>query len=414
MGSETPLDFCAGGGYLVGPDQTVSDDFNWGRGGTGCGQLVCGECGQAVRNSASQLSRTYRCDCAHWRADRLESMEESYPVGPADLPVEKPPWKCAGHPRRSEPGSLTEKERALLSGGEPRELARAWERAYHPYAQVPRGSEVLRLVERGPAEAQLIFLTWNPGIEQARALPELVASLQDSSLAALATRGLVNLLRAADDPRALEQLRAQATRPGWVEPALPHLSKAWLREHAAEIVAAQPEAAKALCSRAARADVGWDPQALRTLPLEVLRAGAATMPRSRLRVGELHPYWERDCDWLVRNLAALCSEASDFYFYFEEFLLERDWEPDSEVLELWHEQAMDEEHSYNALPPLIRFEREWVVENLGEILDRSGTRGVWLVDELRQSGLDIRPLLPVLEARDPKDLRSHLPLWFPE
>ena len=75
---------------------------------------------------------------------------------------------------------------------------------------------------------------------------------------------------------------------------------------------------------------------------------------------------------------------------------------------------MDPEHAYNALPALIRYAPEWVVANLGEIIDRSDTRGVWLVDELKRAGVDIRPLLPVLRERDLADLESSLPLWFPE
>lgn len=404
---------------MTGAEGTISEDphdFNWGRARTGCNNLVCTKCQETVSWEVSTRTRRYTCSCTKWDCRFTESVTEYYTMGPADIPVEMPPWRCAGHPQRQDSKPLTESEVAQLKASEDSHItmAQKWEGAYFPWAHSPRGVEVLALIQSGDPLGQLTFYGWNPTLDGATRTAGLVSKLQNPEHAGLAARTLAQVYKASSDPIVLKQLQQLALRKDWASEAIPYLDKSWLRQRANDIVKADPSAAAALCSRAGRADIGWDQHALKTLPVEVLRAGAAKMPRSRLRAEELEVYWERDYEWLSSNLPKLCEEASDFYFYFEDFLLRHGWEPSPRIVSVWRAQAFDTEHAYNSLPPLVRFDAVWVTEHLGEIIDKSQTRGVWLVDKLRQAGVDIEPLLPVLKERDPKDLESHLPLWFPD
>jgi hypothetical protein len=390
-------------------------DYNWGRSQSGCNNLVCQDCQQPVSHSVRGTTRHYECECTKWPCRGLESVTTYRTEGPADIPIEMPPWRCAGHPLMTSPGPLSAQERdEITAPGEPVQMARRWDIAYHRWAHTERSVEVLQLTEAGPSLARLHFYSWNPSAPGSSEVAELVADWNDTAQSGWASGILARVYKATRSEAVLEQMRDQAFRPGWSEKVLRHLDKSWLREHAAEIVRAAPDCAEELCRRAGMADYGWDQDALRELPLEVLRAGAATMGRTRLKADELEVYWERDYEWLIRNIAQLCQQASDFYFYIEDFLLHRNWVPGKACMKVWYEQAMDVERAYNALPQLVRHDPEWVMDNLAEIIVRSKTRGVWLVDLLKRVGVNIKLLLPVLEASDPEDLKSHLPLWFPK
>lgn len=398
---------------MVGPKGSVADQFNWGRADTGCSNLVCTKCGDQVVWEKKTFIRHYKCSCTEWECRHLEAVTAYYIEGPADIEVEMPPWRCAGHPQTESPGPLSKKERAALLV-EDSEAVHRWDRAYHTWAHTERASEILTLLEQSAVVTQLLFFELNPNLPGATRVADLAARMEDPGQAEMVSLTLAAVYKATSDQRVLEQMQRQALRPGWSADIIPYLEKPWLLEHAEEIVKAAPQAAARLCARAGRGSYGWDTKALAQLPLEVLRAGAAVMPRGRLYADELDVYWERDYEWLAAHMPELCSEASDFYFYFQEFLDRRGWQPNERIIQVWRAQAVDIEHAYNALPPLIRYDREWVVAHLGEIIDKSQTRGVWIVDKLKRVGVDIEPLIPVLRERDPKDLESHLPLWFPE
>jgi hypothetical protein len=416
VGAQEKLNFCAEGGYMVGHSQSIGSepsDYNWGRAGIGCSRLKCTECGAMVRAEARARDRYYECDCTQWRCSYLESVTEYRTRGPADIPVEMPPWRCIGHPVRDWPGAFSEDElRELAIADDYRELAGKWDKSYHRWASTPGQKALLEQLSDASAPALLQFWSWNPEACD-QDIVAVVKKIEDPQYARVVAQGLNKVYRQDKTPEVLEIMREMALKPGFCTAFIPLIDKYWLRRHAQRMLDADPDCAKVLCARAARGDCGWDKDALRTLPLELIRGNVAKMPRSQL-TDELQVYYERDYTWLSDHMPELCREASDFFFYFESHLEKHDWSPDEEMLVLWHEQALDPENAHNALPGLVKFDREWVCENLGDIIDRSKTRGVWLVDELKQAGVDIRPLLPILRERDPKDLEGHLPLWFPE
>lgn len=408
------MNFCAYGGYLGGPSNRFGEapaDYNWGRANLCCSNLRCNNCGCEVEHEDGPSARLYYCDCTDWRSTSIECLIEEGDRLPAILP----PWRCLGHPVRSWIGSFPPAELdALQETKDELELARTWDRLYHAWALTPGQDAVLSVLAEARAATLLQFWCWNPQTADVSALCALLEAIDDPDQAELVARTLHRVSQASEALELPVLAQHLVFRPGFAASLIPLLDKSWLRQNASRLMESDPECAAVLCWKAARADAGWDSDALRTLPLEVLRAQAATMPRSRLRPEELDAYWERDYRWLSKHLDQLCREASDFYFYFESQLEQRSWEPEKSVLALWKEQAYDIEHAYNALPALVRYDPNWVVANLGEIIDRSRIRGVWLVDQLKQAGVDIGPLMPVLEKREPEDLKGHLALWCPE
>ena len=114
---------CDRAGWLVGPEGSVTDRA-WREGSppSGCGHLVCGRCGRAVRSIAGALLarrpsaaewlvihdggdwsawvesdhachayRTYLCGCRAFPASRAADLQEL--ALDDDLS-----WECAGHP----------------------------------------------------------------------------------------------------------------------------------------------------------------------------------------------------------------------------------------------------------------------------------------------------------------------------
>lgn len=410
------MNYCFRRGYLAGPGQSIPEDpshFNWERSGEGCSHLKCSQCGSAVTHQLERAARRYRCQCTSYDATGLEWLDEVSYKGPGDcITIEMPPWSCAGHPLAvdfCEIGSVFESPNLFV----------ALDRAYN-YARGTPGAELLaqELGRRLQAPRLKIalkrdacrFYRFNPEASGWQALLRLVdRPPKDPEL-------LKNLCLALSVRADRAGLRALALNPISTAQAVEvmEFDREWLLENAAAIHQANARAGPALFQRTAGQGYGWDRRALLELPLEIIRPQAAFMPRRSLGMEDLKSYWERDFEWLSQNYGQICRQASDFFFYSQEFFRARGWRPDAAALEVWREQAGTNEHCYNSIPALVEFDREWLVKNLVEVVKASGVRGIWVMDLLHRAGVDIRPLIEAVRALDryPDNWEENFSYWF--
>ncbi len=416
------MNFCFDRGFLAGPKDVIPDEpqaYNWGRSGEGCSRLRCDRCRQWV-TWRLEKARNYSCRCTDYKSASLECLGEVRYQGPGDIPIEMPPWRCVGHPIRTEADPYTSAELTVMFNCE--SPFQQLDREYHHWLGTARSQQLAEAVgaalRRGelPRQARLagcMFYDIVPDAPGHLVLSEFISEDRDviqRQCSALAKR-------VSKIPQFLEALRRMALQDESTIAAVRHLTndRDWLLNHASDLMSIDPKVAEPLFQNTAVCGYNWDQDALRRLPLTAIRPFAATMPRRGLNREELHVYWERDFGWLCQNYSDLCRQASDFAYYSKSYFSERGWKPDPKTIQVWRQQAYLMNDCHGSIPQLIEHDRDWLIEHLPEVVEKSGVRGIWVLSALKEVGVDLRPLISPIRALDRigDNWDQHLKWWFP-